>query len=823
MTAPTRYRCSDERRLEAVRAGGVSNGIDFLEVVDGPGVPEPDRQRLLRVAFANPPSAALRTLTPDRIRLTGGDRVRGIGVSTVEFDGDVLVVRVDRPGDFSRYTLALLRTPSEDLDARLSEVEFSFKVECPNHFDCAGACQCATAAVAEPEIDYLALDYASLRQLMLDRLAVTAPGWTERNPADLGVALVEVLAYAGDHLAYQLDATTTEATLATARRRTSVRRHARLVDYPVPEGVNARTWVHVELADGAGPITLPAGTQLLTRVAGQPRILTDPSPAYTETLAAAPVIFETMESRTLTDTHNRFDLYAWGDRNCCLPAGATGATLLGAHPDLHAGDVLVLTERLGPTTGQAADADPTHRYPVRLIADAVVTIDPIGSWFRDPVLPVTAVEVTELNWAAEDALPFDLCVSATTPDGTFQPAVSGVLGNIVLADHGRTRTTELPEVPTAGRFAPALPEPDLTRTGTLGRPLRDRFGHPLGDPRRPARFDPGAPAGAALGWADQHVLPAVTLTDPAAHEVWYPRPDLLGSDGFAAEFVAETEADGRTTLRFGDGQYARTPRPGTKLHATYRTGTGAAGNIGANALWHVVTELGGISTVSNPLPAVGGTDPEPLERVRQNAPVAFRTPERAVTPDDCAAMALRHPDVAHAVCRRRWTGSWYTMFLSVDRREGRPVDDAFEQDLRAHLDRYRMAGHDLEISPPVPVALELALTVCVLPDYHRSDVELAIGQVLGRGRHPDGRPQFFHPDNLTFGTAVRLSAILAAVQAVPGVHHVTATTFQRLGLAASSALESGVLECAALEIPELDNDPNFAERGTLTLTLEGGR
>ena len=66
------------------------------------------------------------------------------------------------------------------------------------------------------------------------------PDWRERNPADLGVALVELLAYVGDHLSYRQDAVATEAYLGTARRRVSVRRHARLVDYRMHDGCNAR-------------------------------------------------------------------------------------------------------------------------------------------------------------------------------------------------------------------------------------------------------------------------------------------------------------------------------------------------------------------------------------------------------------------------------------------------------------------------------------------------------------------------------------------------------------------------------------------------------
>ena len=104
-----RYFCCDERRREAVRATGVGNGIEYLEVVDSPDVPQGDRQRLLRVHFVNVPSPALlahRHRT--RCEISGGVRVTSIQVvPPLVFDGDVLVVRVDRPGDFSTYTLSL--------------------------------------------------------------------------------------------------------------------------------------------------------------------------------------------------------------------------------------------------------------------------------------------------------------------------------------------------------------------------------------------------------------------------------------------------------------------------------------------------------------------------------------------------------------------------------------------------------------------------------------------------------------------------------------------------------------------------------------------
>src|SRR5437763_5022540 len=114
-----------------------------------------------------------------------------------------------------------------------------------------------------PEIDYLAKNYPSFRQLMLDHLALQVPGWTERSEADLGIVFVEVLAYVADYLSYYQDAVATEAYLGTARRRPSIKRHVRLLDYVLHEGCNARVWVQVQVSER---LTLPQATQLLTHV-----------------------------------------------------------------------------------------------------------------------------------------------------------------------------------------------------------------------------------------------------------------------------------------------------------------------------------------------------------------------------------------------------------------------------------------------------------------------------------------------------------------------------------------------------------------------------
>ena len=303
-------------------------------------------------------------------------------------------------------------------------------------------------------------------------------------------------------------------------------------------------------------------------------------------------------------------------------------------------------------------------------------------------------------------------------------------------------------------------------------------------------------------------------------------PTLLDSSGFDPVFVVETENDGRALLRFGDGEFGLAPEDASTLRANYWVGAGPDGNVGADALCHVVDDgtLPALEVVRNPLAAWGGAAPEPLDRVRLLAPPAFHAePIRAVTEADYARAAERHPEVAKAVATLRWSGSWHTIFVTVDRIGGRAVDAAFEQELRVFLQRSRLAGYDLEIDGPRFVPLEIEIDVCVEREYFRFDVERALLDALGSHDLPGVGRGFFHQDNFTFGQPVYLSRLYAAIEQVAGVGSAEVRLFQRLGFRSAGELDGGAIPIGRLEIARLDNDPNFPENGALRLDMMGGR
>jgi hypothetical protein len=858
--------CDSERRRETVRQDEKLCGLDYLEVA-------PD-QTTLTVHFLGKAPRGSHKLSEQNVLIEGGRRIRNIQVLRVvthrsgdpEFD-DTLEVAVDRAGDFSTYTLHIVARDSQghpqphpSFDPRFDSVEFSFKIDCPSDLDCAVPRQCPPDERPQPEINYLAKDYASFRQLILDRLALVMPEWQERHVPDIGITLVELLAYIGDYLSYYQDAVATEAYLDTARLRISVRRHARLVDYQLLEGCNARAWVTVKTEDdppGLDPRELYFITQPKDAPSSLGAVLTG------EDLRNVPggyEVFEPMTEETvrLYQSHYEINFYTWGDEECCLERGATSATLIGelvkddeepppshdaygqqgqqslydrAEPDkpesnspklhLKPGDVLIFEEVIGPKTNNASDADHAHRHAVRLTRVEAATD------------PLNGQKIVEIAWAPQDALPFPLCISALgpPPDCEIIHNVSVARGNVILVDHGRTiqedagsvqprKTIERCEcegMPAdeeiiAERYRPALKQAPLT------------FAEPIAT---------NTPVARALIQNARKALPEVRLiSDPApdGNPLWLPQPDLLGSGYGDHHFVAEIDNDGRAHLRFGDDELGRRPPAHMKFKAIYRVGNGVAGNVGGESISHIVFRQkkvsGGFLLVRNPIPASGGTDPEPIAEAKLFAPHAFRQElQRAIIADDYRSVIERDfaDRVQHAAAALRWNGSRYEALVAVDELGKEQADQSLLTEIRRRLHRYRRIGHDLHVQSARLVPLLIEMNVCVHPHYLRGHVKAELLDVFSNRVLADGRKGFFHPDNLSFGDGIYLSRLVAAAQAIEGVVSVEVTRLERFGEGANQEIQTGVLALRPLEIAQLDNDPSLPENGTFTVKMGGGR
>jgi hypothetical protein len=666
--------------------------------------------------------------------------------------------------------------------------------------------------------------------------------------------LAEVMSAVGDEFAYLQDRIAREACLDLASQRRSLRRHARLVDYHVHDGRGASTWLDFTVSvDG----TIFAGTPIWESTLR----LTEPDPQKRK--AASRAIFEVGhglrsghrvhiapgEAYRLRFNANQLFPYQWDEEQKCLAVGSTFLHVQGHHaadlPLEDLSDPLRLKKWVILQTQPAVRSVPARAW---LVALTRVT---------DEIDPLFGTPITHLEWDEVHATPFEL-----------EYASLGVRGNIVPATAGETLREQFQVEPAtavvnppfafaverSGPFLnvppvvlPSEAQPQLnpallfTLPGSEERDLVWRG--PSTDTASPEiRLFEALPGIGGLNrvteWDWKRSFLGVHSSQPSdTHFVlddgaWrrvaeYRRVD---ESGIVQEFIHRDYASGRgSTVRFGDGDFARTPAMGTIFDVVYRLGHGRADNVGAGSLTDFDPQEidpiipGLVIAVVNPLDVSDAVAAQSEEEVRQLAPEAFRAVTfRAVRPEDYAEAVGRLGWVQRAGAQFRWTGSWLTLFATPDPKGSFMLTPVQRRELRAQLDRFRMTGREAWGRDPIFATIDLEIHVCIEPSAYTGEVVEAILVILFGRRGMRPLPGFFSPNNFTFGTPLVRSRLEAAIQGVPGMRAVETIRIRRRGWFGWRDFLETTFDVAHNEIIRVENDREFPERGAVRLVPHGG-
>ncbi len=830
-------------RTDVLASHGL-NGLK-LALVALPAGPNPDHAEIdLRFLNDLHVVALLAAITPtnaDQIfRLRGGSRLpagRATGqvkVTAVSpLDPTRVQLRIEPVGDYSTYTLELMWDASR-IDPFFASIDFKFRPGCFTN-DCAPL-QDGRPLAPGPVIDYLAKDYDSFRHTLMTAMAQRVPGWQSTSEADFDQVLIDLFAAAGDELSDYQDRVMGEAYLATTRQRVSLARHARLVDYHLHEGNQASTWLALEVVAGQAPFSLgdPGMDEELVAWTGPD-----------STLPTA-VFFATRERRLPADssTHqrqrfdpavNRLRLHTWRNAQPALRAGSTSADLVppaGLATEADA-DVLrdlvrngllrqlLVSEQLNPLTGLLPGRRLQKRQLLRLSTgpEAAESLHDsiVGTW------------LVRVHWRTEDALQADYSFT-TFCSGTPVEDISMFFGNLVEVHEGRPMKVHFFE---AGSVLPSDQESvkhryyqRLDRHGNGSTRGPDWVLAPL--PEGPLAYRATPPNGET---PVQSTLYVEVEAPPGVDDRWDEVESLVHSDDSAEQgdhFMVETDERQRSVLRFGNGTNGRLLPSGAVVHSEYQIGGGAAGNIGADQLLHLMPLagllMGAVTTVWNPFDVSNGRDPEPAEKVRRNAPEAFRARQlRAVTLADYVNRAEEVAGVSRAVARYAWTGSWRTVRVVIDPVGTTVFDETLREQVAAHLEAVRLIGEDIELRAPRFVALDVRITVCAQPAFWREDLRFVLEQEFSAGFTSDGRRGFFHPDEWSFGQSLHRSQIEGRLHRVPGVEHVVRITMKRFVSPLPALPNVEQLEMGFDEVVLLANEPDHLERGLIRFEVLGGR
>ncbi len=777
-------------RVEQLLKSSTLNGIDFVEIASAD-------QRTLRVHFLN--NVALNG-TVSNPRITGGETIATVAVNKINDATDWSADAEGRPiltltavvaGDFSFYTLSLT---SAALDPFFSQTVFSFKATCPSDLDCdAPGPPCPPLEGDPPPIDYLAKDFLSFRQALMDFSALRYPEWQERAEADFGMMFLEALAGLADDLSYTQDRVAAEATLPTATQRRSIVRQARLVDYEPRPATSATVLLQFNVS--ASPI--PAGLQVTGVTPDGQTIVYEVGTGLAD------------QTQYVVDKkwNGPITPYYWDDSQLCLKTGATEMWLLGKSFGFIVGLGLLID------TAAAVSADAPTREVVH-----IVSVD-------EEFDALYGQDVTHITWDASEALQHDHDLIRTVVAGNLVPATQGARSQESFA---------IDTPPVSNPFMKLA----VVRTGPNSTP--DSF----------APMYLYTLANTPLAWlspdASTSPTPEIALTGQAPSDLpapWMWFVNLLRTEQFQAGFTLDRaklapvgrNSDGTTsydydgdsgdTIRFGDELFGTVPETGSLFQVTYRIGNGAAGNLAADAITGFNAATASmVNTVTNPFAATGGADEEPDETVVRLAPQAFRAVRyNAVLASDYEAAAETLPWVERAGTVFRWTGSWLTVFTTADPKGSELITDPERLGLIQLLNRRRLAGYESYAPAPQYLALDIEVYVCARPDVFRGDVEAAVLKALNSLKNPDGTTGFFYVDNFTFGQPLERSALEAAIQNSYGVAGVHSILYRQRGVIVTPIEMPDEVTIKPSQILRVDNDPSKPERGSLRVYVDGGK
>lgn len=603
--------------------------------------------------------------------------------------------------------------------------------------------------------------YQQLRDELVRRIPIYAPEWTDHNPSDPGITLVELFAFLGENLLFRFNQIPDSTKLEFLR----------LLQIPLRPATPARALL-------AFTSDAPAGALV----------------AQGSELKAGDLAFETLiECRAWP-----LELAAFAKAQSAPPsdpeAVAFAARAIDARGGLADGEEPVYYE------ARATPSDPAA--PDALAVDFGAAVDAM-LWIA--VLSTDATSTASLLGAAinvgfapdEDVL--GMAEVAPCPgEGFVAPAPSVVwqVSTGVLDGAGRPtyRTLELLADTTRGLSQQGVVRLALPREhgAAANFALADIDLHGTGD--LPPAIDDEELAARTLFWirafrADGSTLGRVLWVGANASEAVQARKaqteflgvgtgqphqshrlihrpvierslvvEVEGEDGWTryAEvdgFHASAEDDRHFTVdreagevRFGSGLQGFAPQIGQRIRATeYRYGGGAQGNVPAKAIDKVAVAG---ARVGNPLPARGGAAAEEIARALERIPAEFRRRDRAVTASDFKELALATPGavVGRAEClplfhprepgvRAAGVVSVVILPSSDKKRPDAPMPDrSLLRAVCAWLDARRLVTTELHVIPPTyrPIALSVGLQA--KPGYGseavRRWVELVLRQYL---------------------------------------------------------------------------------------------
>ncbi len=349
-------------------------------------------------------------------------------------------------------------------------------------------------------------------------------------------------------------------------------------------------------------------------------------------------------------------------------------------------------------------------------------------------------------------------ITFTGLENSFVPETININANVARATHGETKTEVL------GSGDPSQPHLEFM--------LR----------QKPLTYIPAStPEGAQS-----------TLMLSVDNIVWNEVGSLYNVGPKDHSFITRLDDYSQTHLFFGN---ARPSSGSENITAKYRVGIGTDGKVQAGQLSILLTRPLGVRSVTNPVDSSEGSDPEPRDQARKNAPIRILTLDRIVSIEDCESFALSFPGIGKAKALLASNGESKKVRLIVAGSNGNVVDPVSQTDLLDAIKNISDPFMHVSVESFVSKFFSITATVWASKDRNPSLVKQNIVNLL---------QSIFSFDNRQFGQGVALSEVIATIQQVDGV---LGANINDLYLSAENEASNNFISSDISELLFLSPDP----------------
>ena len=254
---------------------------------------------------------------------------------------------------------------------------------------------------------------------------------------------------------------------------------------------------------------------------------------------------------------------------------------------------------------------------------------------------------------------------------------------------------------------------------------------------------------------------SILINEGNGFELWNRVDNFVDSTATSRDYIVDIDDNDEATIIFGDGVFGKIPKIfDSGIYCNYRVGGGSQGNVGANKIVLLDSNIALVNSTFNPYTAdIEGQDKESLEEIKRNAPIAHRTPWGAVTINDFADVVKANFLEVDKARSYATGGSDNDVDIYVLLKNDADISPKLEEDVFDMFDENKggrkiIGAGAVALIPAIKTPVNITATLAVKPRYDFESVKAKIVDFL---------TDYFAVGNRDFETELSFSELSAEI------------------------------------------------------------